>query len=118
MIEKVILDYLSANLTVPVYMEEPETNPNPTFEPHKFIVIEKTGSSLENHIYTAMIAIQSYAGTLYEAAVLNEQVKQLMLNAIVLNQITRVDLNSDYNSTDESTKRPRYQAVFDITHYA
>lgn len=118
MIEKVIMDYLSEELTeVPVYMEAPESDPNPSFTPQRYVVLEKTGSGMENHLCTAMIAVQSYAGTLYDAAQLNDQVKQLMLAAVSLNDITRVELNSDYNFTDDSTKRPRYQAVFDITHY-
>ena len=40
-----------------------------------------------------------------------------MLQIIELSEITRVDLNSDYNFTDETTKQPRYQAVFDLVHY-
>lgn len=116
MIEKIVLDYLAEELDpVPVYMQVPESNPNPGSA--KFVVIEKTGSSLENHIFSAMLAIQSYAPTLYEAAVLNEAVKAAMLQMIELEEVARVDINSDYNFTDEETKQPRYQAVFDLVHY-
>lgn len=116
MIEKIVLDYLAEELDpVPVYMQAPESIPNPGSA--KFVVLEKTGSSLENHIFSAVIAVQSYAPTLYEAAVLNEAVKAAMLQIIELSEITRVDLNSDYNFTDETTKQPRYQAVFDLVHY-
>lgn len=116
MIEKIVLDYLAEELDpVPVYMQVPESNPNPG--PGKFVVLEKTGSSLENHIFSAMLAIQSYAPTLYEAAVLNEAVKAAMLQMIELEEVARVDINSDYNFTDEETKQPRYQAVFDLVHY-
>ena len=38
-------------------------------------------------------------------------------NAIALEQIVSVSLNSDYNYTDTTTKEYRYQAVFDIVHY-
>lgn len=115
-IEKVIYDYLSSQLTVPVYMEMPNV-PNPSDEPERFVVVEKTGSSLTNRLYQSTVAVQSYADSLYEAAMLNDEVKTVMLNAIVLAQVTRVAVNSDYSFTDESTKRYRYQAVFDITHY-
>lgn len=64
-----------------------------------------------------MIAIQSYADSMYEAAELNERVKTVMADAVALDDITKVDLNSDYNYTDTANKRYRYQAVFDITHY-
>lgn len=111
MIEKTILDYLTENLTVPVYMELP---PKP---PTTCVVIEKTGSDVRNHIYSAMIALQSYAETLYQAAELNEAVKALMNEAAVLNDVTSSRLNSDYNFTDTATHRYRYQAVYDISHY-
>lgn len=111
MIEKIILDYLSVKLTVPVYMEYPETTEA------AFIVLEKTGSRKSNRIKTATIAIQSVAVSLYKAAELNEQVKNAMENAVILPDIGNVALNSDYNFTDTQTKLYRYQAVYDITHY-
>lgn len=111
MIEKILLDYLGQNLSVPVFMERP-ANP-----PSKYVLIEKTGSSKQNRICAATIAVQSYAPSLYEAAELNETVKAATENAVELNQICRVSLNSDYNFTNTAMKQYRYQAVFDITHY-
>lgn len=110
MIEKIVRDYLETELKVGVYLEVPQDGST-------FVVMEKTGSSKENHISRATIAIQSYAGTLYEAAQLNEAVKAAMENIIDLNVICDCSLNSDYNFTDTETKKYRYQAVFDITHY-
>ena len=63
---------------------------------------------------TATLAIQSYGGTMYQAAVLNETVKQYMDAAVALPQVSSVKLNSDYNYTDTEAKRYRYQAVFDV----
>ncbi len=111
MIEKTILDYLSENLSVPVSLEVPADPPD------SFVVLEKTGSGRENHISTAMIAAQSYAPTLYQAAQLNEEVKAAMDCLIELDEICRSELNSDYNFADTESKRYRYQAVYDITHY-
>lgn len=111
MIEQTILDYLNDTLTEPCYMEEPEGIDT-------FVLLEKTGSSLSNHVYSATFAIQSYATSLYEAAELNEKVKAAMLTiAAELNTVSKCSLNSDYNYTDTTKKRYRYQAVFDITHY-
>jgi hypothetical protein len=111
MIEQTILDYLNDTLTEPCYMEEPEGIDT-------FVLLEKTGSSLSNYVYSATFAIQSYATSLYEAAELNEKVKAAMLTiADELNTISKCSLNSDYNYTDTTKKRYRYQAVFDITHY-
>ena len=52
-----------------------------------------------------------------EAAALNERVKTAMENAIALDEIVRVTLNSDYNYTNTASKRYRYQAVFDVIFY-
>lgn len=62
-------------------------------------------------------AFQSYAPTLYEAALLNAELKEVLKDLIKLDEISRIKLNSDYNYTDTTTKEYRYQAVFDITHY-
>lgn len=110
MIEKTILNYL--NRFIPTYMEMPEKCPDTPF-----VVLEKTGGKKENHLSKAMIAAQSYGSSLLEAAETNEQVKELMEKSVELDEIIRVSLNSDYNFTDVSAKRYRYQAVFDITHY-
>lgn len=114
MVEVTVLNYLEDELTVPCAMQEPA---NKTPGNDRFVVLEKTGSSKTNHIYTATFAIQSYAPTLYEAAQLNEEVKSAMYDIITLDEITRVSLISDYAFTKESTKQPRYQAVFELSHY-
>lgn len=51
MIEKIIYDYIKENIEVPVYMEIPESYTLP------MIVIEKTGSDLEDHVHGAIIAV-------------------------------------------------------------
>lgn len=111
MIEKVILDYLNRELDVPVYMEVPR------HAPLKYVVIEKTGSSKQDFILTTMMTFKSYAPTMYLAADLNESVKAAMDNAAVLPEISKSQLNSDYNYTNTQTKSYRYQAVYDIWHY-
>ena len=112
MIEKIVLDYLNKELEVPAYMEEPED-----LQAEQYVLIEKTGSSQANHLYTATLAIQSYADTLYKAAQLNEQVKTAMDGITREKEVTRSELNSDYNYTDTARKQYRYQAVYDLTHY-
>lgn len=111
MIEKILIDYLSSALTVPVYMERP-VDP-----PAEYVIIQKTGSSKYNQICSAMVAFQSYAASLYKAATLNEAVKAAVENSIELPEISRAKLNSDYNFTNPASKQYRYQAVFNITHY-
>lgn len=111
MIEQIVLNHLSTALSVPVFAELP------TPLEKSFAVIEKTGSGISNHINSATIAVQAYADTLLGAAQLNEAVKEAMENLIDLDSISRCKLNTDYNFTDTASKRYRYQAVFDITHY-
>ena len=111
MIEQTLIDYLSSKLDVNVYMEVPENMPE------TFVVIEKTGGGMENHIFESTFAIQAYAMSLYDAACLNEEIKGYMLYGTTPADICSIRLNSDYNYTDTSTKRYRYQAVYDIKHY-
>lgn len=114
MIEQTIYAFLNTveGLQARAYTEMPKTVPN------KLYLIEKTGDSIENHIKTANIAIQSYAETLYDAISLNEDLKTAMLDELIkLDAISSVKLNSDYNYTDTTTKRYRYQAVFVVTYY-
>lgn len=111
MIEKILLDYLTEELTVPVYLERPVDPPD------EFVLIEKTGSSKSNMITRATIAFQSYAETLYNAAILNTQVIAAVERSVELPEISAAKLNSDYNFTNTAMKQYRYQAVFNITHY-
>lgn len=111
MIEVVILNFLKTKLDVPVRLEKPDPAPN------KYVLFEKTGSNEVNNIVSSTFAFQSYANTMYEAAALNEEVKQAVKSLIELDEIISVKLNTDYNFTDTSTKQYRYQAVFDIKHY-
>ena len=114
MIEVILFDFLSSKMSVPVKTEIPQE------PPLKYCLIEKTGGSETNHIKRATVVIQSYAESLYDAANLNETVKETILAAdglIMLDSIVSVNLSSDYNFTDTTTKKYRYQAVFDIVHY-
>ena len=142
MIEQIVLDYLQAIefrelvlpdekyliiqgrsrlavptgkvLDVPCYAERPEKEPS---NARSYLVIEKTGSSMENHLIDATIAISSYSTSLYEAAALNEEVKKAMMKITRLSDVSAVRLNSDYNFTNTAAKQYRYQAVFILTYY-
>lgn len=115
MIEKTILDHLSARLApTPCCAEAPDN------EPGAFVVVEKTGSSTAERVTSATLAVQSYAardGPLLEAAALNEQVKAAMLEADTLPDVVQCEPVTDYNFPDVTRKRRRYQAVFEVTHY-
>jgi hypothetical protein len=111
MIEEIVINYLSNNLQIGVYAEEPNDITPP------YIVVEKTSGGMVDHIQTATLAIQSYGKSLHDAASLNKKMKGAMENITDLNEISSVELNSDYNYTDTSRKKYRYQAVFDFVYY-
>lgn len=111
MIEATIKDYLAEQLKLPVVLELPAR------PPETFVLIERTGGGQKGRLCTPTFAVQSYGPSLFAAASLNERVKQAMEGLAWLPQICRVSLNTDYNFTDTASKRYRYQAVFDITHY-
>lgn len=111
MIELVIIDYLKERLDVEVLLEEPKNTST-------FVLIEKTGGGeINNFLNVASIAVKSYAGSLYDAALLNEKVKSVMKNLADLDEVSKVSLNSDYEFTDTTSKRYRYQAIFDVIFY-
>ena len=111
MIELIIKDWLSKKLAVPVCLEVP------TGPPASFVVVEKTGSGRKDYIDSATVAVQSYADTLYRAALLNEEVKAAMDSLPEHPDVSAAKLNSDYPFDDTTTKRRRYQAVYDITYH-
>lgn len=110
MIELIIKNHLEKNLKVPVYLEMQENMPD------SFVIFEKTSGGQKNKINSASFAFQSYGKSMYEAARLNEELKTAVFNLQWNKEVGGVRLNSDYNFTDTTIKRYRYQAVFDISY--
>lgn len=110
MIEETIQNYLREN-AFPCYLSVPEKPSG------NFCVLEKTGSSYEDGIFTATLAVQSYGSSDYAAAQLSHRVVQTMLDVDTLPEIVSCTLNTDYNFPDTTRKLPRYQAVFEVVHY-
>lgn len=111
MIELVIKNYLDGHLDVPSFFEHQNGITG------KYVLIEKIGGGKSNELKSSVFAFQSYADSLFESAALNEQVKEVVEAMIEVSEITGIHLNSDYNFTDEQTKKYRYQAVYDINYY-
>ncbi len=109
-IEVYLIEYLSKELGVNVYGQEEDA------EDGSYVVIEKLGSYVENFTRHATIALKSYGTTLLESAELNEKVKNAMDDVIKKPEISCSKLNSDYNFTDTTTKKYRYQAVYDLVY--
>ena len=111
LIEATVIDYLNNVLSVPVSGEVP----SPT--PPVFVTVEKIGSSVSNHLRSAMISVDIYAGSEADAAALNVTVRNAMEAMITLSSISRSHCETDYNFTDTATKHNRYQAVFEVVYY-
>lgn len=111
MIEETIIAYLGANLPVHVGGEIPSK------PPQRFIVVQKRGGERENHIPTSLIQFDVYAERLAEAANLCQEVMALVDDMICLDEVCSCEYGGDYNATDTASKRYRYQAMYNITHY-
>ena len=110
-IEEYIVQYLSGRLSVPVSGDVPSPLPA------SFVTVEKTGAGRVNQIASATVAVQSWAASRDAAARLCAEVEAAMGGIVEEPEISRCALDTSYNFPDLSRERPRYQAVFSITHY-
>lgn len=109
-IEVYLVEYLTKELGINVYGQEEDAAED------SYIVVEKLGSYVENYCRHATVALKSYGATLLDSAKLNERVKRAMDDIIKKSEISSSKLNSDYNYTDTTTKKYRYQAIYDLTY--
>ena len=107
-VEEFYIQYLQEALALPVSGDVP---PN---MPERFVTLELTGSSADNHLYKPTLAVQSWAGSREASANLNDLVKNAMAESTKLPQVSRCQLETDYNFPDLERKHPRYQAIFQI----
>lgn len=112
MIEETVIQHLTEQMTpIPAFMETPAD------PPEKWILVEKTGTTVENYLWCSTFAVRSHGPSLYEAAALSRTVIDAMSRLPERAEVTRCRLNTEGNYTDTASKRYRYQAVFDIYHY-
>ena len=111
MIEETVRNHLLTRMSVPVYIDVPAE------PPESYVSIERTGGSESEHIRYATIAIQSYGGRRLAAAELHESVMSAMKDLITLNSVSACNINSEYDFTDTTTKKYRYQALYNIVYY-
>ena len=111
MIESVITAYLAEELNISV------SGMVPSPMPEKFVTVEKTGSSTEDKVRRATLAIDSWAPDQETAALLNEEVIAAMYAAVTQPQISEVQCETDYNFTDTKTRKARYSAIFGVVYF-
>ena len=114
MIEKKVRKHLAQKLKVPVLFEFPKVPDDFPELPEKFVVIEKVGGSVQNHLRRESLAFHSYGDKLGDVMELDESVQKGIFALIEDNEITSIKLASNYNYTDERRKKNRYQSVFDF----
>lgn len=89
----------------------------PSNRPQTFVVVERTGGSIENLIKQGMFVADCYAPTMEKAAELCEQVIEQMMTLPVHNEVASVRLNAHYNDTDTALHEFKYAALFEVTYY-
>ena len=110
-VEEFVVLYLSGRLAVPVSGDVPAPMPA------SFVTVEKVGGSETDKLPSARLAVQSWAPSRDAAARLCADVEAAMGGIVAEPEISRCALNSSYNFTDTSRKKPRYQAIFELVHY-
>ena len=111
MIEAIIRNFLLNVVDVPVYVTVPA-------EPaDSYVVVERTGGGVDEHIRRATIAVQSYGVNREQAATLHETILAELPAIADGDKVSACYVNAEYSYTDEATKKYRYQSVFDITYY-
>ena len=108
------------------FAEEPEESHRPL----EYYIVESHGDSVENFIYTATLAIQSYGKTL-SCAAKNAVILQHIFDSILKSlptdpitsaqhpewtQISSITMTNNINWTDNTSDRYRYQTTFDVVY--
>lgn len=112
MIEAALRQYLADNLNrVSVVMEYPK---NP---PKKFVMLQLTDAGRVNYIDAATFFVTVYADTLYNAAELKEQVKDVLFGAITLPWISNSTLGQETAGIDSANHVYKYDLTFNFYYY-
>ena len=110
LIEETVKSYLDdvlEDLDVGIYVETPNELPG------KFIVLQVINRGKENQINEVTMEFRSYAPSKYEAALLDEAVREAMENIVVLPDISS-HLGGGNDNPDTVLKRYRYRCYFNL----
>lgn len=117
MIESIIRDYLSDKLSAPIYITEPEE------KPESFFTLQRVSAGMVNKINAATIEFYCYAPTKYEAALLDEELKTVLLG----DDVTALGITEDpaifsckygggNDAPDTAKKLYRYRAYYNFAY--
>lgn len=110
MIEETVKNYLDtvfADDGIPVYLETPKNLPD------KFIVFQLIDRGKENYINEATIEFRSYAGSKYDAAVLDETLRNALETWNEGSDIT-LHLGGGNDDQDSILKKYRYRCYYNL----
>lgn len=108
LIEQTVLEYLQEALDMEeVYLEIPREIPE------TFVVFRVIDRGLSNQINEVTIELSSYADTKYNAAVLDNQVREAMTNIVSLASIS-CRFGGGNDNPDTTLKLPRYRCYFNL----
>ena len=112
MIEVDIRTYLTTELkTIPVLFERPKTKTVPC------VLMQIIDEGYVDHIPAITISFTMSHTSFYNAKVLADQVKGLLLNAISLSNISKASLGGVNSTTDSERGEYQYELIFNFIHY-
>lgn len=112
MIEVTLRNYLVEHLNkIPVLYEKPKT------KPQKYVLIRRIDAGYVNHISAATFSFTCYASAYYEAKVLSDEVKELLLGSISLPDISSAKLGGENGGVNSSESVYEYELIFNFYHY-
>lgn len=128
MIEKILYDYLKDALsgrhavsmgeTEIIFQDVAVALEIPPRPPDRLVIIEKAGSSDKDMMDKATMDFQCYGESMAVCAALNQLVIGLVKEAPdKLDSISSAKKQTDYVMIDTTTKKYRYQSVFDVAFY-
>ena len=108
LIEQRVLEYLQDELSMnDIYTEIPRNRPE------MFVELRVTDRGMSNRINEVTIELSSYAPTKYEAAALDELVRNAMDSIIQLDDIS-CRFGGGNDNPDTELKIPRYRCYFNL----
>ena len=111
MIEVALRKYLEENLSVPVVMEHPKKPAS------KFVLLQLADGGQINYVDAATFFVTVYADSLYEAAEIKEQVKDLLFDAVQLPGISKSSIGQEQAGTDSANHVYQYNLTFNFYYY-
>lgn len=108
LIEQTVIEYLQSELNLnEIYPEIP----NPI--PEKFVILQVVDRKYTDKINSVTVELLSYATSKYEAAVLDENVREAMNDIIKLDNIS-CRFGGGNDNPDTTLKIPRYRCYFNL----